>query len=180
MKTKKQLEREIKWHWILTIILFLGIFAGSFNFYKIGISKGVEKTEYYFQKEQIKYLNALETVEPKIDVNNLNKEDRRTALNIVGLINPKYLQGTKEIYFDYDIMDDYIKLGNNYLEYTELHGFHIQKDDENKIFIQFDDYFDMKDTLCHETLHSWFINTPTSHELIDNMVKRGICYETTY
>lgn len=112
---------------------------------------------------------------PPIDVSNLTTEEAEIALKITSEVNPLYLKGHESIAFVHNVeqveeevtgnefdKDGYMLLGFNY---------------KGRVYVGYSrDIHEMRSTLCHEILHTYFKGGETTHEIIRDLEDKDVCY----
>lgn len=109
----------------------------------------------------------------QIDVSELSVEDQIKALDLVRQIKPFYLTNQKKITFTYNISSKYegqINLSRGEI----LLGLNKNK---GEIFIEYSSSREsIKETLCHELLHTYISSSSTSHLIVYDLGKYKTCF----
>jgi len=105
-----------------------------------------------------------------LDILELETEDYKKLYVILEDIEPIYLNNQRSISFVDNIGES---LNNS--DYDSYYGLNVAKGD---IYIKLNrKWSGIKVTICHELLHTFYIRSDVTHDIIREQAKQGICYK---
>lgn len=110
----------------------------------------------------------------KVNLSGLEYNEQLKVKEILSQVNPLYLKEQESIHFVKDIDRHWDEFGGNNSKYID--GFNFKR---GTIYVKHKSFLksEMKDTICHELLHSYFFPGKVSHEIIYDLAKKGVCYK---